>query len=676
MATDADVKSLLHFDGADGQLSATDYGHAPKGWIFRGTAAVNTALSVFGGASAEFDGLGGLGPAWIEATSTDFAAPSGLFSIELRVRFYGSFVTTPQDVFGQANPVGGDLAFRLHKNAAGQLVFSCPGLPTLTFAGPPSDTWASISIDGDGTTLRAFKNGALMASGAYVGTVGTSASKFALGRCGEYGAYPLSGSIDEFRFTESGVWHTAAYTPDAAAFTDPTTGHTAGEATGLAGTNFGVAHAVFDYGSTPVVVLQDDFRASGALVGSSATAKFSDLSSWLGSPASRSSSGLSINAVGTNPVCYVESTTSVRGPGVFTVQAKGFGLSGHLTYFGASRYAAIVAQSTGFLVVVGHEATAGRYEVLGSSTHGWADATTLRLEFDLTNVRAYADNTLLSTDPFPQTAADIVTKISVRSGPMPSGATVFSKYITVATNTTSGPLGALDLPQYFAASIGEVTHFGTPALPGFATGELLATQFGLAYGGILNYAAPIGLVTNFGTPLQTPNKSLAAGSLAPATVFGEVESVRDFAPEPVGRVTWLAPGTFFGTASVTGAIALTATGIPPNELPAPTSRMVLAATGALVPTNFGTPNVGFSGRASGTKSTAFGTPTTLRPFETAGFARTTFGSPSVRIGTAHAATGWLSSNIGAASALASAQRTRSGVFRTRFGLAQAERFAP
>ena len=440
------------------------------------------------------------------------------------------------------------------------------------------------------------------------------------------------------------------------------------------------------------VYLQEDFRGSGNLATTEPLAKASGVSAWADSysgggagHAIRAADGVrwvfdTFNAGQVQTFSVIDGTNT-KGSGTFVVEIEFRGPLGvTLAFDGFTEFVSVAYDYGGTNVTVQTDTFGPTTVASAAHPYGATNTHRLRIEIDGTTLKVFDAGVEVLSNAYTLGTGAVIDGIDMGTytahHPLPTTHALINYIhaVRAGTSGTLGPVGAAG--GSMATTIGEVTHFGIPALPGFATGELLATQFGLAYGGILNYAAPIGLVTNFGTPLQTPNKSLAAGSLAPTTVFGEVESVRDFAPEPVGRVTWLAPGTFFGTASVTGAIALTATGIPPNELPAPTSRMVLAATGALVPTNFGTPNVGFSGRASGTKSTAFGTPTTLRPFETTGSMRTAFGTPAVRIGTMHAATGWLSSNIGAASAMASAQRTRSGVFRTRFGLAQAERFVP
>ena len=53
---DAYTKSLLHFDGTDASTTFTD--ESGKTWTAHGNAQIDTAQSVFGGASGYFDGSG------------------------------------------------------------------------------------------------------------------------------------------------------------------------------------------------------------------------------------------------------------------------------------------------------------------------------------------------------------------------------------------------------------------------------------------------------------------------------------------------------------------------------------------------------------------------------------------------------------------------------------------
>jgi len=73
--------SLLHFNGADASVIFTD--EKSKIWTPSGNAQINTAQSVFGGASGVFDGTGDY---IITQNHADFAFGSGDLTIDTRIR--------------------------------------------------------------------------------------------------------------------------------------------------------------------------------------------------------------------------------------------------------------------------------------------------------------------------------------------------------------------------------------------------------------------------------------------------------------------------------------------------------------------------------------------------------------------------------------------------------------
>ncbi len=444
------------------------------------------------------------------------------------------------------------------------------------------------------------------------------------------------------------------------------------------------------------VYLQDDFRGTGeVLLASAPLAKASGVGNWAESYSGggdghgiREADGLrwvfDSFGPGQSQDFSVDDDTNTKGAGTFIVEAEFRGPCSLLISFDSGSQLVAVALDSGSPsatnITVQTEAYGPTSFTTSEHPYGSGNRYRVRAELDGTTLKVFHEGTEVLSTAYILATSAVISYIDLKSSlddlPTPTAHALINYVHAVRGGTTGalGPVGAAG--GSLATTIGEVTHFGTPATPGHVTGEAPLTGFGTPSGFLLNYAATIGFVTHFGTAVQTYNKSLAAGALAPTTTFGDVESVRDPMPAPIGRVTWLAPATTFGTPAADGQIALTATGIAPNALPTPTTRMRQAATGALLATGFGTPIIGTVVRASGARDTNFGTPTTLRPFQTTGTNRTAFGTPRLRIGTAHDVTGWLSTHFGATSAVASAQRTRSAVFRTSFGRAQAERFLP
>lgn len=444
------------------------------------------------------------------------------------------------------------------------------------------------------------------------------------------------------------------------------------------------------------VYLQDDFRGTGgALAASAPLAKASGVADW-GESYGGGGSGHGIREAdgarwvfdssgpGQTQDIYATDGTNTKGAGTFVVEAEFRGPCSLLVSFDGSSQLVAVALDSGSPsatnITVQTEAYGPTSFTTSEHPYGSGNRYRVRAELDGTTLKVFHEGTEVLSMAYVVATSAVIDSIDLKSSlddlPTPTAHALINYVHAVRGGTTGalGPVGAAG--GSLATTIGEVTHFGTPATPGHVTGEAPLTGFGTPSGFLLNYATTIGFVTHFGTAVQTYNKSLAAGALAPTTTFGDVESVRDPMPAPIGRVTWLAPATTFGTPAADGQIALIATGIAPNALPTPSVRMRQAATGALLATGFGTPIIGTAVRASGARDTNFGTPTTLRPFQTTGANRTAFGTPRLRVGTAHNVTGWLGTHFGAASAAAAAQRTRSAVFRTSFGRAQAERFLP
>ena len=443
------------------------------------------------------------------------------------------------------------------------------------------------------------------------------------------------------------------------------------------------------------VYLQDDFRGTGeVLLASAPLAKASGVGNWAESYSGggdghgiREADGLrwvfDSFGPGQSQDFSVDDGTNTKGAGTFIVEAEFRGPCSLLISFDSGSQLVAVALDSGSPsatnITVQTEAYGPTSFTTSEHPYGSGNRYRVRAELDGTTLKVFHEGTEVLSTAYILATSAVISFIDLKSSlddlPTPTAHALINYVHAVRGGTTGalGPVGAAG--GSLATTIGEVTHFGTPATPGHVTGEAPLTGFGTPAGFLLNYATTVGFVTNFGTAVQTANRTKTASSLAPTTTFGDVESVRDPMPAPVGRVTWLAPQTAFGTPAVDGQIALTAEGIAPGAFSTPKARLKLGASGD-VSGNFGTPIIGTVVRATGARDTNFGTPTTLRPFQTTGANRTAFGTPRLSIGTEHDATGWLSTNFGAASAAAAAQRTRSAVFRTSFGRAQAERFLP
>lgn len=223
----ANVVSMLHFDGANGSTSFTD----EKGvaWTPQGSAAISTAQSKFGGASAGFPNATGDDGIY---ASANLVCPSGnpvqAETIEAFV-----YVTDVNGYQFGANPVcsqtvngaNGEQWFGLN---AGKVTYGrSSGMlgGSTTVAGTTVaaiNTWHHIAMTFDGTVLRVFLNGVLEGSATVSRGWTNTGEPFRVGR-GIVDPYPanrlaLRGYIDDFRVTRGVARYTANFTPPTAPF--------------------------------------------------------------------------------------------------------------------------------------------------------------------------------------------------------------------------------------------------------------------------------------------------------------------------------------------------------------------------------------------------------------------------------------------------------------------------
>lgn len=223
----SNVSSLLHFDGSDGSTTFTDQ----KGvsWSVNGNAQIDTAQSVFGGASGLFDGSGD----WIQAAdSAAWQFGSGSFTVECRYRTANASADQAIFTYGAATISGGaNIGWALsHFGAslAGKVRgFFYQGTTQYlvdTTTALAADTWYALRFERDGSTLAIYVNGTREATLALGGGVSVNTGTFNL-RIGRYETTTtryLNGHVDEARITK-GVARTssgASYVVDTSPFPD------------------------------------------------------------------------------------------------------------------------------------------------------------------------------------------------------------------------------------------------------------------------------------------------------------------------------------------------------------------------------------------------------------------------------------------------------------------------
>lgn len=215
---DTFTKALLHMDGADGSTTFTD--ESGKIWTAAGNAQIDTAQSVFGGASGLFDGSGDY---VYSADNADWCTDSGDATWDFRLRV-SSLPSAYKAICGQRLADGGEDAFVIwiddsNKIRAYWTNSSGTSYNVISNSAISANTWYHIAVVLVGGVLKLAIDGVFQTSAATVsGSHRNSSSAFAIGRQGEYNNYYFNGWIDEFRYSKGIARWTANFTPPATAY--------------------------------------------------------------------------------------------------------------------------------------------------------------------------------------------------------------------------------------------------------------------------------------------------------------------------------------------------------------------------------------------------------------------------------------------------------------------------
>ena len=198
------IKSLLHFDGADGSNTITDA--TGRTWTAQGNAQLDTAQKVFGTASLLLDDAGDYAET---ANSADFNVDEGDFELEMRIR--PKSVSVNQYICGNEK-----IAIKI--DSGGGITGFADIFSVSSYSGGviSADTWHTISFSRYGYKLYLRVDGETIATGDINGNVSSTTNKFYIGR--SYTATYYTGHLDEFIFKKGGVIHAADYTPAEAAY--------------------------------------------------------------------------------------------------------------------------------------------------------------------------------------------------------------------------------------------------------------------------------------------------------------------------------------------------------------------------------------------------------------------------------------------------------------------------
>lgn len=211
---DSSTKLLLHCDGANASTTFTDV-QGLHTVTANGNAQVSTAQSVFGGASALFDGTGDY---LSLANSTDWnlgAAGSGDFTIDFRLRFATVATCGLVSAANSGNITGWNISY---SNTSHAIILQNNDDATAGSASwtPSSGTWYHVAIIRVSGTITVYIDG------TSIGTI-TDQSLNNNGNALTIGAWAdasssLNGYVDEFRISKGVARWTANFTPPAAAY--------------------------------------------------------------------------------------------------------------------------------------------------------------------------------------------------------------------------------------------------------------------------------------------------------------------------------------------------------------------------------------------------------------------------------------------------------------------------
>lgn len=223
------VVALFHCEGTNGSTTLTDSSLFAETMVPHGNAQISTTGPAIGSACALFDGAGDNWTTTLAGTPRfDFAATD--FTIEARV-----YTTVTGELnFILSNRDSTDMGgWYVYMDTSNRIVFNplrnnAAALGGAAITGATSlaaNTWYTVAIVRIGTSLVIYLNGvadATLAVGATDAIGGTDSVLYVGSSSGEDGTRDWKGRLDEIRIVRGQGLYTTTYTPNTAAFTDPT----------------------------------------------------------------------------------------------------------------------------------------------------------------------------------------------------------------------------------------------------------------------------------------------------------------------------------------------------------------------------------------------------------------------------------------------------------------------
>lgn len=210
-------KSLLHFNGNDASTTFTD--ESGKAWTRTGNAEIDTAQSVFGGASGYFDGNGDyISTGDSDDWRIDGGSNSNLWTVDFRIRYAADPGAGQSPFCSQQVDKNNWWGILLYNNLIHVAIVNGGSAQYITFAwNPAANTWYHLAIVKDGKNgYMAFVNGTQVGTTQVnTTTIPNFAGSFYIGRVIDVNNTTNyhNGWIDEFRLSKGIARWTSNFTP-------------------------------------------------------------------------------------------------------------------------------------------------------------------------------------------------------------------------------------------------------------------------------------------------------------------------------------------------------------------------------------------------------------------------------------------------------------------------------
>jgi len=221
VAVDAQTVLLLHCDGTNGSKVFPDGSPSAKTVTANGNAAISTAQSKFGGASALFDGTGDY---LTVADSADWNFGTGPFTVECWCRL-NAVNSGNIALIGQwATGVAADSSWFLYFNNSFLLFRIMQAGGSITdisvAATLGTSSWFHVAVDRDGSgTVRLYVNGTPYSPTAYTSALLDVPTPLSIGRISSsFTTHDLNGYLDEIRVSKGVARYAGAFTVQTAPF--------------------------------------------------------------------------------------------------------------------------------------------------------------------------------------------------------------------------------------------------------------------------------------------------------------------------------------------------------------------------------------------------------------------------------------------------------------------------